>query len=198
MFVKKLKKIFIIVLSVILLLFFLFSIWDVSNEILINEMQRQCSYIINDSIQEAFSGVGDNLFEVTEHNSVNIMTVNAYNVNIIRARISDIIYDKFDNSDYHTVSLNIGTVICPYIFAGRGPCINVSIVPVSEVDVNIESVNETYGINQVVNNIYVDVDVEVRSAGRLNLAQTRVKNRIIAVQTLITGNVPNTYVNVKK
>ncbi len=178
--------------------FFAAGVWNVTNEILVNEMQRQCSFIINDAVDTAFEKVGNDLFDVNEHNSVNIMSINAYKVNTIRGTVSDIIYDKFDNHEYHTLKIHLGTVLCPYVFAGRGPYISVSMVPVSEVEVRLESVNETHGINQVVNNLYVDVEIDVKAAGKINLSQTKIKTRIAAVQTLITGSVPQTYVNVDK
>ncbi len=202
---KKLKRVkgrvfkfFCMIVFLFTMVFFCFSVWDVSNEILVNEMQRQCSLIINDSVNEAFKGIDGELFEIKELNSVNIMSINAYDVNTIRAKISNIIYDRFDNHEYHTLKIHLGTVMCPYIFAGKGPYIEVSIVPVSEVMVNLESVNETHGINQVVNNLYVDVEIDVKAAGRINLSQTKIETRIVAVQTLISGGVPETYVNVDK
>ena len=195
---NKAFKIFCSTVLICSILFFAISIWQVTNEILVNEMQRQCSLIINDAVEKAFKKVGTNLFEIQGTPPTSFMSINTYKVNTIRSTVSDYIYDKFDNHEYHTLKVHLGTVLCPYIFAGRGPYISVSMVPVSEVYVDLESVNQTYGINQVVNNIYVDVLIDVRAAGKINLSQTTVSTRIAAVQTLVTGDVPQTFVSVDK
>lgn len=195
---NKAFKALCLIVAVSAVFYFALSIWQVTNEILVNEMQRQCSLIINDAVEKAFGRVGTNLYEVNSGASVNLMSINTYKVNTIRSTVSNYIYDKFDNEEYHTLKIHLGTVLCPYIFAGRGPYIYVSMVPVSDVFVDIESINQSYGINQVVNNIYVDVLIDVRAAGKINISQTTVSTRILAVQTLITGDVPQTYVSVDK
>ena len=195
---NKAFKIFCAAICICSVLFFTVSIWQVTNEVLVNEMQRQCSLIINDAVEKAFKRVGTDLYEIKGTPPVSLMSVNTYKVNTIRSTVSDYIYDKFDNHEYHTLKIHLGTVLCPYIFAGKGPYISVSMVPVSDVFVDIESLNQTYGINQVVNNIYVDVLIDVRAAGKINLSQTTVNTRILAVQTLVTGDVPQTYVSVDK
>lgn len=194
---KRFIRILALIFTVLVILFFVLSTYDAISQLVVNELQYRANRLINEAVCEVFADPDINCFDVKNYGTYNVVSINAYRANNIKSYLSDMIYEKFDSSEYNKFEIHLGTVLFPYMFAGRGPYLNVRIVPVTDILVNFRNENETYGINQVVNNLYVNVEIDVCALGTAVYYKTTVESDIIAAQTVISGNVPNTYVNVK-
>lgn len=97
-----------------------------------------------------------------------------------------------------TSYIPIGTALSSPILAKYGPQLKVSIEPIGTVYVNFKTDFEDAGINQTRHRIYLEVATKVKVVIPLTTDTKEVKAEIPICETVIVGDVPNSYVNIPK
>lgn len=90
----------------------------------------------------------------------------------------------------------IGTALNSPILARYGPKLKVSIEPIGTVYVNFKTEFEDAGINQTRHRIYLEATAMVDVVVPLTTQTKEVKTEVPICETIIIGDVPNSYVNV--
>ena len=97
-----------------------------------------------------------------------------------------------------TSYIPIGTALKSPILARYGPQLKVSIQPIGTVSVDFKTSFESAGINQTRHTIYLEVKTQVKVVIPLTTSTKEVKAQIPICETIIVGDVPESYVNVPK
>ena len=95
-----------------------------------------------------------------------------------------------------TSYIPIGTALKSPILAKYGPQLKVSIEPIGTVSVDFKTKFESAGINQTRHTIYLDAKTQVKVVIPLTTSTKEVKSQIPICETIIVGDVPQSYVNV--
>ena len=80
------------------------------------------------------------------------------------------------------------------LFAGSGPDIPVSIVPVGSITTDFETEFEACGINQTRHKVYLTVTASIRIVIPTGAKTTQVTVNMLAAESIIVGAVPEGFV----
>lgn len=165
----------------------------------------QAAYISNKAIDEAAAEVlarnnisYDDLISLNllEDGTVSSMTSDIQEMNKFKTEISKEIQNKILEYCDREVSIPIGTLTGIDILSGRGPRIRMKIELYGTVTANLESKFEGAGINQTRHQIICNVNVDVSAIIPGCSSYTNVKNSFAVSETVLLGEVPDSYTNV--
>lgn len=92
-----------------------------------------------------------------------------------------------------TINVPLGQAFGSQILANYGPNIKVSIAPVGNVDVKFYDEFQQAGINQVRHILYLKINTTIKIVIPLVSETVLVENNIPIAETIIVGQVPDTY-----
>ncbi|MBE6963057.1 MAG: sporulation protein YunB [Ruminococcaceae bacterium] len=113
--------------------------------------------------------------------------------NRLQAEILDIILARIDQVSARELSIPIGTLTGSALLAGRGPRISVRMESVGTSSARFDNAFTSAGINQTRHQILLHIDVSVTILLPGFAAATKVSNTVTVAETVIVGNVPDTY-----
>ena len=90
----------------------------------------------------------------------------------------------------------MGSITNSKLLSGRGPDIKVRIIPVGSVSTDFSDEFIQAGINQTRHKIYLELKTQVRIIVPLGSDIINVSTRVPITDTIIVGDVPDSYVNV--
>ncbi|MDR0890280.1 MAG: sporulation protein YunB [Oscillospiraceae bacterium] len=164
-------------------------------------VDNQASNAINDAIQEEIEA-GDIAYErmiVLETDAagnVTAMRSNIGEINRLKTMIVNRVGDKVAEMSVDDIEIPFGNVFLPELFSGRGPKISVSIVAARASDASFRNEFVAAGINQTLHRIVIDVNVTITYLSFTGSRTISVTSSAVAAETIIVGQVPDTYVNV--
>jgi sporulation protein YunB len=104
------------------------------------------------------------------------------------------IQEKLKQMGTKRVGIPLGSILGSEIFANLGPRLNIEILPMGTVVVNFATDFEQAGINQTRHKIYLAVDTQVRIVLPLASDVVDVNTRIPIAETIIVGEIPQSYI----
>ena len=87
----------------------------------------------------------------------------------------------------------LGTLLGSEIFSGRGPLIPITLSPMGLANIQTTSNMRQAGINQVLHEVVLSVEVEVSAILPGYSADASAQSDYLIAQTVIVGNVPDRY-----
>ncbi len=166
--------------------------------------ETKAEELANKSINKAVSNVVDNnikyedLISVKtgENGKITMMQANSVLMNEIASEVALEIQDEMKKIKTTSTYIPIGTALGSPLLAKYGPKIKVSIEPIGNVYVDFGTDFESSGINQTRHRIYLKAKTEVKVVVPLTTSTKEVKTQIPICETIIVGDVPQSYVNV--
>lgn len=126
-------------------------------------------------------------------------TVNAVRANMARinALSSELLSDIVHAADGGELSLSIpiGNVLGSSLLLGKGPEIPVDITMLSSSHVDFQNELSDAGINQTKHQIKLEVVIDIDVIMPWQTVSTQVVSEILIAETVILGDVPDTYFN---
>ena len=168
--------------------------------------ETKAEELANKSINKAVSSVIDNnikyenLINVKtgEDGNIVMMQANSIIMNEIASKVALEIQSEMKKIKTTSTYIPIGTAIGSPLLAKYGPKIKVSIEPIGTVYVDFGTDFESSGINQTRHRIYLKTKTQVKVVVPLTTSTKEVKIQIPICETVIVGDVPQSYVNVPK
>ncbi len=130
--------------------------------------------------------------------SIQSVSVDTMKANNLKSEIAKNVIDYLNTSEHYTVSVPLGNFLGSEFLSGFGPKIKFRIIPFDIAHIDFESKFTPAGINQVLHTLSVKVDVNI---GALLPGFEEISNltsRAVVAETVIIGDVPETYFNVEK
>lgn len=132
-------------------------------------------------------------FEKDLEGRITALKTNMSEVNRLKTNILNLINDEILALSTDDLGVPLGNLFLPEFLSGRGPEIPVQILSIRNSDASFSSNFSQAGINQTLQqmNMHVSVDVTVLVLGQTN--SFTVSSQVIVAETIIVGDVPNTY-----
>lgn len=127
---------------------------------------------------------------------ITMIQANTVLMNTIASDVALHIQDELKKIKSTSSYIPIGTALGSPILATYGPKLKISIEPIGTVTVNFKTDFESSGINQTRHIVYIDVNTKARVVIPLTTTTQEINVQIPICETIIVGNVPQSYVNI--
>lgn len=162
------------------------------------QVKNVTSDLINDAIDKQIE-TGDIqydrivYFEKDLNGRITALKTNMSEVNRLKTAILNIINDEILSLDTSDISIPIGSLILPELFAGRGIGIPVEILSIRNSDASFTSNFSEAGINQTLQQLCMQVSVDVAVLVMGKTSYFTINSQVIVAETIIVGQVPDTF-----
>ena len=150
---------------------------------------------LNGALTEALEdGVEyDDLMNVRMDDS-GLLSANTMRMNALADRAGDAALRKLETVSAQKVYVPLGAALGLTLFAGSGPRIPISIVPVGTVQTDFETEFEACGINQTRHKVYLQLSASIRIVIPTGAKTTNVSANMLVAESIIIGKVPESFV----
>ncbi len=152
----------------------------------VNETMSECNLTYEDLI----------IFQKNDSQQVTAVTSNIVRINQLKAELTSKIERRMADTDSLLTKIPMGTLLNQGLLAGMGPRIPIKLVPVGYAKIDIENELSSAGINQTRHEILLDVTVAINVLLPGTSTSVEVSTHLPIAQTVIVGNVPDSYTNV--
>jgi len=165
------------------------------------KVENQGQNVINEAIEEQLEN-GDIdyahmvLLEKDLNGNVTALKTNMAEVNRLKTQTLAITDSMMLDLDVNEIGLPLGSVIFPTFFSGSGPKLPVKVLSISNSDAEFRNLFSEAGINQTAHQIMMDVIIDMTILTPVGTDTVRVVSSVVVAETVIVGNVPQSYVNV--
>lgn len=200
------KKLIIILIVIIFLIVGIFLLADYAiKPTIIAVSEAQVRYIATKAMHNSIQDImGSNVsftdlvsVSTDSNGKVTMIQANTITMNTLAALTSSAAQDEIREMGQQGIRVSIGTISGSRLLAGRGPKINVKMVPIGSVSTDFSTEFENAGINQTRHKIYLTMNARVRVIVPLGSEETIVNLKVPISETIIVGDVPNNYVYVE-
>lgn len=198
---SKKKKTFIIII-IILVLFIYGFVWVDKNikptVLAISEVQARkiATQAINEAVKNKIKDdikYKDLIFVNFDKNGkVTMMQANTIMMNSIASDVALEVQENIRNVATKQVKIPIGNALNSQLI--KGPNINITIVPQGTVTVDFTTEFIESGINQTIHKVYLVIITDVRVIVPLASDVIRIATNIPVAETIIVGDVPESYI----
>lgn len=193
----------LIITVTVLVSYFMETLRPIMIELAKNEARVIANNAVNDAIISEVSqsgvGVGDfYAFEKDENGKILAVKYNLEGVNLLKAKLTSKIQENIEKTNFAKVSLPLGTILGTDILAGVGPAFNVEFVPYGIAHIDFLSDFKEAGINQTRLTINLSVKTRIGLIMPTAKAKIDVSQDLPVLQTLIVGDVPESYTNIDR
>ena len=187
-----------LVLSIIALILFRLKFNEPIRALAETQVRNTTSDLINDAIDRQIEDGTiqyDRMiyFEKDLDGRITALKTNMSEVNRLKTDILNLINDEILALSTDDLGVPLGSIFLPELLSGRGPNIPVEILTIRNSDASFSSSFSEAGINQTLQQLNMQVSVDVTI---LVLGQTHsytVSSQVVVAETIIVGDVPNTY-----
>lgn len=156
--------------------------------------KKTATDVINKAVLKTFSQEEDFselvLLDKNSDGSVSALKTNTFEMNKLRATISEKLDDELKNIDEQYIKIPIGSMIGNEILAGIGPDIKIKIRPLGVANVDFYDNFEDCGINQSRHTIYIIASADISLITGQFKTTNKISAKIPITETVIVGGVP--------
>jgi len=127
---------------------------------------------------------------------ITMIQYNTILINTLARETSTVAQDEIRSLGEEGITVPLGAITKSKLLSGMGPDIPVKIIPVGSVSTDFSDEFRQAGINQTRHKIYLELKTQVRIVVPLGSEIINVSTRVPITETIIVGDVPNSYVNV--
>lgn len=192
------KTIIIMIIAAITAAFVINSINPIIDELCLDEAKNIGTKIANEQATIVMDKYQyEDFITIVKDEEQNVVMLQA-NVNTINSIASDIplkIIEAFEKDSNSKINIYVGSILGLKIFSGAGPKIQAKIANTGNVQTTLKSEFSEQGINQTLHRIYLEINAEVTILTPYNTIKTNIINQVLIAESIIVGNVPNSYYN---
>lgn len=154
--------------------------------------------IINEASNVALDDIDyKDILKIEKDENNNVLKTDVVVINKIASDVALEAEKNFQNLKNETIQIPMGALLGNKYLAGIGPNINIKVIPTGNVLTEIKNEFETKGINQTVYRIYLELTCKVSVVSQYKTIQEDITSQILLVETLIVGDVPDSYYNLE-
>lgn len=172
---------------------------ELSRQMVLSDATDLMTLCINDTISRKFAeeDYDYDYFVNLEYGADGSVTAVQTNMARINALSSELLSDIVHAADGGQLSLSIpvGNVLGSSLLLGKGPELPVDITMLTSSHVDFRNELSDAGINQTKHQIKLDVVVDIDVIMPWQTISTQVVSEILIAETVILGDVPDTYLN---
>lgn len=166
-----------------------------------NTVKSKAGIIINTAIYDEIESseiTYDKLvkFEKNANGDISALKTDIIEINKLKNILSVKILNELSHMDTAELDIPIGTVIGGQLLVGKGPSIKVNVVPVGSVETAVLNEITSAGINQSKHQIMLKITADLTIITSVTTLKTQVVTYICIAETVIVGDVPESYTNI--
>lgn len=152
--------------------------------------------IVNDVIYEQIESeaFGYEDFATIQRNSdgqVQAMFMNTKQMNKIKSSLAVKLQNEIASAKNTQIKIPLGAILEGYLFAGMGPVLDISLIPVGYALIDFESSFSDAGLNQTKHQIDIVVSADFGLIMASGSESISIKTTVPLAQTIIVGDVPD-------
>ena len=156
--------------------------------------------VINDAIYAELAKDNvryDNLVTLTQNAQGEITSLQTDMVALgrLRSRVTDSVLQEIDEMGKQDIYLSLGTLSGAQLLSGRGPDLNLKVVPSGYMTSEIKNRFDSAGINQTRHQIMLCIDMRVLAIIPGYTVSTDIHTEYCLAETVIIGTVPDTFLD---
>ncbi|MBE3101511.1 MAG: sporulation protein YunB [Firmicutes bacterium] len=128
---------------------------------------------------------------------ISMIQYNTILINTLARDTSTLAQNEIRTLGEQGITIPLGSITRSKILSGMGPNIKVRMIPVGSVSTDFSDEFNQAGINQTRHRIFLTLRTQVRIVVPLGSNIIDVSTRVPITETIIVGDVPQTYVNVQ-
>jgi sporulation protein YunB len=196
---KRVFSIFIIILISFTTFYSLFkSINPIFDTLCIEKARELGTYIMNDSSNKVLDNLDyKNIVSIEQDGENKVLKTDVVIINKIASDIALEAEKQFKELENEKIKIPIGALTGNKYLAGSGPNINIQVIPTGNILTEIKNEFESKGINQTVYRIYLELTCRVSIVSQYKTIEQSIVNQVLLVETVIVGDVPETYYNLE-
>lgn len=168
-----------------------------------NALKNTLSNVLDGTVNEMVDELGVQYGEMVniernKNDEIVAITLNTTCINGYKTEISDGCSDRLSAFTETNVPVPVGAILGFSFLNGRKGCIDVPATIYGFAVTDVVSKFESAGINQTRHTIYLDVEASAHAYIGLCHLNESVDETIILVETIIVGEVPNSYYTISK
>ncbi len=197
------KRYFIWIIALFLFVIYMYKYIDKNIKptiVAVSEVQARQVAIktINDTIKNK---IGNNIkytdlvsVSYDKEGRITMMQANTMLMNMIASEVALDVQDQLVEISESNIKLPLNNVFDIHII--KLPSIKVRIIPQGAIDVDFATEFESAGINQTRHKIYIVVNTDIKMILPLTAEDIKVTTNIPIAETIIVGDVPETFVDI--
>ena len=196
---RKRTKFFILVFFIflIVLLYYFFIISPVIKTYSAQETKSITEKAINLAVSNVINRTlnYETLIDINYSQTGEIVSfsANQYEINTITREIVKETQYQMGRIGKHGLPIQVGTFSGIPFLIGRGPTINLNLVPIGVVSGKFDSEFSSVGINMTKNTLFLYIDVHVSIVLPINSYDIYSTNQVLLAESIIMGKVPEVY-----
>lgn len=124
-----------------------------------------------------------------------MLQANTVILNQMMAKTTKAVLQGFNSANNGQIGIPMGQITGISLLAGSGPRFKIKVIPANQIYVAVDDKFEQAGINQTRHRIYMKVETRIVMAVPFMKKELKVVTTIPMAETIIVGEVPQTYVN---
>ena len=175
---------------------------ELSCDMVLSDAVDLMTLCVNDTINRTLAGrdYGYDYFVTIDRDESGAVTAIKANMARINALSSELLSDIVEAADRGELSLSIpiGNILGSSLLLGKGPDIPVDITLLTSSRVDFKNEICAAGINQTKHEMKLDVVVDIDVVLPWRTVSTQVVTEILIAETVIVGEVPQTYLDLER
>ncbi len=193
--------------SLIVLIFFIVALlvyyFAVASPIIKTYSEAETRALVEKNINMAVSNVinrslsYDALIDITYSSTGEIVafSANQYEINSITREIIKEAQFQMNGLGDDGLNLNLGTFSGIPFFIGKGPKINLKLVPIGAVSSKFDSEFDAVGINMTKHTLFLYINTHISIVLPVKSYEIYSTNQVMLAESIIMGKVPEVYLN---
>ncbi len=157
------------------------------------------SYTLNSVVKEELEKRDYEFTDVRTNGDGSVMAVNlnAVETNLLRSALAVTLRERTAAMEEKVVMVPLGNFLPYHYFSGLGPKVPIRFLILSNTSIEFTDDFRAAGINQTLYTVTLDIKTRVRIYIPTMQSTVETENNIPIAQTLIVGDVPDSYTNVE-
>ena len=157
--------------------------------------QKAVEEAVYQTINQGF--IYDDLINIThdENGDVMYISTNSLQINLLARDLAKNSQKQLETMGNTGIDIPLGTFTGMPIFVGRGPEINIKLLPIGSIHCKFSSEFIEAGINQTNHKIYLTVTTNVSVILPTANQTVQTTTQIMIAESIIVGKIPDTYLN---
>ena len=195
------------IITILLSLFFILSLsynryilpvlTDVSQKYAVTEVNKEINSVYNNIIAQKNITQSD-FASTSSQNGIDYVNTNTIVVNSLCSTIAENLSERLNNIEDRKIKIPVGAFTSSNILSSIGPSLKIGIDSMGQAKADYNSSFASCGVNQVNYKLWIDVECEVSVVTPLVHKNMTVKRKIMVVDMIYNGGVPNTYLGVNR
>ncbi len=169
-----------------------------ARDLCIEESRRYASQIMSRCIEEIlaenphdYEDFAELLYD--ESGNITAVETKSRSVNILQTALLSGLNETLDACRDEELGVSLGTASGVWLFAGAGPSVPLRLLPIGSAKTELVSTLESAGINQTCHKIHIRVTAQIAASIPFCRTETEVALDYLLCETLLVGEIPETY-----